>query len=442
MTSSYRSLLTQFISYPSISTDPEHKNDMTQTAWFLVDLLSAHGFTAQAITGYSNPIVVARYITDPSYETVLIYGHYDVQPADLSEGWTNDPFVLTEREWRLYARGVVDNKGQIMIHIATVLDLISQGKLRYNIVFMIEGDEETWSPHLERFINEQKDLLKADYTLISDGEIIGDHTPTLIAAFRGGCNLTLTLRTASDDLHSGLYGNIAPNSAYEMSHLLGKLYDDRAMIAVPWRYDSVAPITPEQKENNTHVPFSFEETQQITGIKALYTPDGYDPTTANGLLPTIEISWIQSGYTGNGYRNAIPAQTMAKINFRFAPGQDAQQMMQLFSQRVTSQLPAYVDHTIEMSDAYDAITLRTDHPKVQEARDILSTIYGRAPILRYCGAAIPVTGLFQDLLWQTVIVVDLANEDCHMHGVDENFSISCIDKGLAFSQQFLSTHTA
>lgn len=438
MHSSYLPLLSSFITYPSISTDPAHKNDMISTADFLVDLLGNAWFTAEAIPGYGNPIVVAKYVSDPAAETVLIYWHYDVQPADIKEWRTADPFTLSERDWRIYARWAVDNKGQIMIHIATVLDLIQQDTLKYNIVFMIEWDEETWSPHLEQFISDHKELLQADYTLISDGEIIGDHTPTLTAWFRGGCNLTLILRTASDDLHSWLYGNIAPNSAYELSLLLGKLYDKQAMITIPGRYEDVAPITPKIIQNNKTVPFSLEDTKKITGITSLYTPAWYDPVTANGLLPTIEISWLQSWYTDSWYRNAIPAQSLVKINFRFAPGQDAEKMIALFSQRVADELPAYVEHTIETSDLYNAITLRTDYPKVQEARDLLKDIYWRSPVLRFCGAAIPVTGLFQDMLWQTVIVVDLANEDCHMHGVDENFSLSCIEKGLEFSKRFLS----
>jgi len=325
-----------------------------------------------------------------------------------------------------------------MIHIATVLALIEKGLLKYNIKFMIEGDEETGSPYLEKFVRDHQDLLACDTIVVSDGEIFGDHTPTIGASFRGGCNMTLTLRTADVDLHSGLRGGIAPNSAYEATKLLSKLYNEHHEITIPGYYNTVAQITEAMLENNRSLPFDEEDLKKMSGIKALLVQRGYDPATANGLMPTIQISGMQSGYTGVGYRNAIPHKTMIKMNFRFAPGQDPDEMIGIFKNRVTGELPEYVTSTIEISDPYAPIMLITDHPEVARAAKILSEVYSKEAVYRYVGAAIPVVGVFQSLLQIPVIIADLGNEDCNMHGVGENFRLSCIEKGLEFSRLFFS----
>lgn len=434
----YLELMKQFIAFRSISTDTQFKDELEKTAEFLVDLLATNGFEAQAITGYSNPIVYGHYVVDPALPTYLVYGHYDVQPADISEGWEYDPFQLIIQDNKLVARGAVDNKGQIMIHIVTIIDLIKKGELKYNVKFMIEWDEETWSPFLARFVDEYKDLLACDLVIISDGEIIGHTTPTIGASFRGGCNMTLTLKTANVDLHSGLFGWIAPNSAYEATKLLSKLYNEKNEIFVPGYYDTVGVITDEMKQNNKTVPFHEENVKAMTGIKKILPPEWYDPVTANGLLPTIQISGIQSGYTWTGYRNAIPAKTMIKLNFRFAPGQHPENMVELFSQWVAKELPDYVEYTIDISDPYPAILIDLSHVEIGRAAQILGELYETETVYRYVWAAIPVTGMFQDVLGASVIIADLANEDCNMHGVGENFRLSCVEKGLEFSRQFFS----
>lgn len=434
----YLEAMKQFLSFRSISTDPQYKPEMEKTAAFLVHMLKNNWFNAQAITGYSNPIVYWHYVVDATLPTYLVYWHYDVQPADKEEWREYDPFNLLIKDNKLIARGAVDNKGQIMIHIVTIIDLIKKGQLKYNIKFMIEGDEETGSPYLEKFMDDYKELLACDVVVVSDGEIIGDHTPTIWASFRGGCNMTLTLKTADVDLHSGLFGGIAPNSAYESSKLLAKLYNEKNEIAIPGYYANVTPVSKAVRENNKNLPLDENEIKASTGIKSILVQEGYDMGTANWLMPTIQISSIQSGYTGNGYRNAIPHSTTIKINFRYAPWQNPEEMIKLFGKRVWEELPSYVSYSIETSDPYPAILLDIDHAEVKRAADILTQIYGKKAVYRYCWAAIPVTWLFKDILWAWVVIADLANEDCHMHGVDENFRLSCVEKGLEFSKLFFS----
>lgn len=439
MLPTYLDLMKEFIAFRSISTDAQYKNDMILTAEYLVALLQTYGFEAQAIPWYGNPIVVASYIVDKALPTHLVYWHYDVQPASLEEWWEQDPFDLHVQDEKIVARWAVDNKWQIMIHIATIGKLIQEWRLQYNIKFMIEWDEETWSPYLVKFLEDYKDLLAADVVVVSDGEIIWDHTPTIWAGFRGGCNMTVTVKTADVDLHSWLYGWIAPNSALEAMKLLAKLYTQQHRIAIDNYYDTVDPITEDEIANNVSLPISHDDIKNTTWIKNLLIQEWYDAVSANGLMPTIQITWLQSWYTGEWYRNAIPHKTTIKINFRFARWQKPADAIAQFIARSNEQTPDYVSLEFDISDPYEAITIKTDHPSVQKARTTLLSSHGVEPVLRFCGAAIPVTWLFQDILWSAVVIVDLANEDCRMHGVGENFRIICIQKWLDFSEQFFST---
>ncbi len=435
----YLEEMKKFISYRSISTDTQYKNDMSQTANYLCDLLKTYGFETKSITWYGNPIVVASYHHDDSLPTCLIYGHYDVQPADISEWWEQDPFDMQTTDEKIIARGAVDNKGQIMIHIISIGEAIQEWTLQYNIKFMIEGDEETGSPYLSKFVKDHTEDLSCDFVMVSDGEIIGEDIPTITAGYRWWANMTVTLQTATVDLHSGIYWWIAPNSAHEANILINKLYDDGYRIAIPGYYDDVSLISQEMIDNNLSVPFDPEDIKKITGMKSLYMIDDYDPVTINGLLPTIQVTWLQSWYTGNWYRNAIPHQTIIKFNLRLAPGQNAQTAVAKFSNWIQETLPTYVDSTIDISDPYEAITIDTDNTYTQKTAKVLEQQYNNKAIFRYCWAAVPVTGLFQEILKAAVVVADLGNEDCNMHGVAENMRLSCIEKGLAFSKAYFSS---
>ncbi len=430
----YLDLLKEFIAFKSISTDPSFKDQMLWCAAWEIQQLQKNGFQTQRIDGFGNPLVYAEYVVDPKLPTYLVYGHYDVQPAELEDGWSSDPFTLKKDDERLYARGVVDNKWQHLIHLATIFDLIEKNELGVNVKVLIEGDEETWSPHIVEFFEQHSELLKCDGVVISDGEIIGHKTPTMSQSFRGGANLTLTITTANTDVHSGLYGNILPSATHELVTLCAKFYDDKKLIAIPGWYDDVAPIDTVAKQNNLKVPFDAEELFAATGAKALANPTWYDPVTANGLLPTIQISWLQWWYTWTGYKNIIPAQATVKINFRFAPGQNAVKMIELFEMRVQDQLPSYCSHSISTSDPYDAIALDIDNSFVEKCRDLLAEVYGKPVIMRYCGAAVPIGGLFQKYIGCPVADVDLWNEDCNMHGINENFRIENVEKGLKVSE--------
>lgn len=433
MTKTYLDLVSEFVKFKSISTDNTYATEIQKCALWMKNTFNANGFKVNVINNYGNPIIIAKYQTNPEHKTCLIYGHYDVQPALESDGWNSKPFELTNDGKRLYARGAIDNKGQVAIHIATIIDLIKENKLGYNITFMIEGNEETGSPLLKKFIKEHQELIKSDFVVISDGEITGNN-PVLELSFRGGFNTTVTLKTASNDLHSGIYGGIAPNAAHEAAKLIANLYDSNNHITIPHFYDDVLPI-----ENNPIIPFDSSEYQRITGAKTILNEAEYDPYTQIGLRPTIQVTGIQSGYTSEGYKNGIHAKALIKINFRLVRNQDSSKTAELFKQYIKTTLPKYVDYEIEINDIHEGIKLDLNNDYILKAQSILEKTYGTKPLLKYSGGGLPIVTYFSEAFNIPQVLVPLANEDCNMHGANENFNLKDIEKALNFSKQFFTS---
>lgn len=430
----YHSLLTDFLTFKSISTDPAYHQELTQAAMWLHDLFTSDGFESKLVTGYDNPIVLASLKIDPKLPTLLIYGHYDVQPADKSEGWQNEPFTLHTTKDRLIGRGVVDNKGQVMIHIATVLELHKNDALRYNVTFFIEGNEETGSPHLSQFVKDYKEELKADYVLISDGEILED-LPVIEVSLRGVVNATLTVRTLTNDLHSGLYGGAAPNAAHEAAHLIDKLVDTQEnKVLIAGFYDSVKPPTDAELENNANIPFSNEQHAKITGSKYPFNSSDYDMYTRTGLLPSLEVTGLHAGYTDVGYRNSIPACSIVKINIRLVDGQQPLKIQELLRTYLSEVIPEHATCEIDFDESCAAVKIDTSDEVFSTIRDILTDVWGCSPVHKYVGGSIPIVTTFQEVLGVPIIMLPLGNEDCNMHGVDENFRIAYVRKGLQVSR--------
>jgi acetylornithine deacetylase/succinyl-diaminopimelate desuccinylase-like protein len=427
----YKNLLTQFIQFRSVSTDSQFAPHIEGTVAWLSESFQKNNFSVERLENYGNPIILASYIHEPQAPTCLIYGHYDVQPAQIQDGWNTEPFEVHEDEKRIYARGAVDNKGQVLVHIATIFDLIKEKSLQYNIKFFIEGNEETGSPFIGKCITENLDKLKCDFVLISDGEISGKH-PIIELGFRGGANTTLTLHTASNDLHSGIYGGIAPNAALEMTQFLAKLVDTNNKVTIPHFYENVDQITEEPLD------FNREEFEKITGAKTLKNEPEIHPSLQTGLRPSVQITGIQSGYTGEGYRNGIPSKAVAKINFRLVKSQDPQKIMEQFKEYINSQLPNYITWSLDITDPYQGIKLNINSQIVQKAGKILAESFNKEVLHKYSGGGLPIVTLFNDLLNIPQVLVPLGNEDCNMHGVNENFDKDILQKALTFSRNFFS----
>ncbi|MEW5805654.1 MAG: M20/M25/M40 family metallo-hydrolase [Patescibacteria group bacterium] len=436
----YKQLLQEFIRFKSISTDANFQSEIKKAVDWLKNLFQVNGFQVQVFEGYDNPIVLASYQVDPNLKTALIYGHYDVQPAEKADGWNSEPFELTERENRLFARGAIDNKGQVMVHLVNAFEQIKNKTLGYNLKFLIEGNEETGSGKIEKFIQDNQELLKANFVLLSDGEISGGQ-PNLEVGFRGGFNLTLTVKTGKVDLHSGIFGSAAPNALHELFRILNQIFDwQENKIVIPEFYDSVEPVDEEIKKNNRQIPFKQSEYEKMTGCKALLLEQGNDFYTQTGLRPAIEITGLVGGYAGEGYKNAIPYQAQAKINFRLTAEQKPEKVFELFKNWLAKIMPEYLDFELEQSSPYEGVKLEINNQYVEKAKQVLEQVWQDQVIFKYVGGGLPIVTYFNQILQIPQLLVPLASEDCAMHGANENFDLGYWQKAMAFSEQFLKSN--
>lgn len=435
----FLNLLTQYTRLKSISTDPAYKGDILKTVEWLKNLFQSNGFSVETFEAPKcNPIVFASYSVPNATETVLIYGHYDVQPASKEEGWTTEPFELTQRDGRLYARGVVDNKGQNLIHAFTVINLIKHGKLKYNVKFLIEGNEETSNEELAGIVSLQKEKLACDYVLVSDGEILGDN-PVLEYSLRGGLNCTIKFTTAKNNLHSGIYGGAVPNAAQELAKLISKFYDtENRVVVVPNFYDNVDVIPANEIENNKKLLKDEKQVFDITGVKRLLAEPEMDFYSQVGLRPTLQVTGIKSGYIGDGYANIVPATAEARVNFRFVASQDPEKVFAEFEKFVRSNTPDYVNVEVSKTKSWEAVKIDITSPKFVEVRELLGKAFSTEVFNKPVGGSIPVVTDFKNILGKDTLLVSLGNEDCNMHGTDENFRIDLLEKGLRFSEMFFS----
>jgi acetylornithine deacetylase/succinyl-diaminopimelate desuccinylase-like protein len=431
----YLKLTKQFIKFKSISTDPQFAKECKATAKWLRDLFADNGFKTKYFKGpNTNPTVYAKYVADPTYETIMIYGHYDVQPAQKSDGWDSDPFVLTQTSRHLIARGAIDNKGQVMVHIYTILDLIKQNKLGYNIIFLIEGNEESGNDDLPQLLKEHQKDLVCDHIVVSDGETINDR-PTMEPTFRGGGNIRVTYHTAPNVFHSGIYGSGVPNAAQAMGDMLATLKDTKNKVRVPGFYTGVSRITDAQRKNNKSLG-TDAAIKKLAGVKSLVCEPGNDFFTQRGLRPALEVSGIQSGYTGSGFQNIIPNHADVRINVRVVAGQKTKDVLRAITQHIKKHTPSYVDCDVVIEDHGNAVSFPIDTPLAQKAKTLLEKVYKKKVAFNHCGGSIPIFADFKKVLKKNVVSISFAGEDCNMHGVHENFKISLLRKALAFSRAF------
>ncbi len=422
----YKQLLKKFVSFKTVSTDPQFRTDINGCVGWLVDLFRDHGFMVETWSPFAgssastevsadksegqerpNPVVFASFGVGAD-ETILVYGHYDVQPASVEDGWKGDPFSLREDAGRYFGRGVLDNKGQILIHIFAVLQLIREKKLSCNVKFVIEGNEESEEGVLRSKIQDSrfKRKLAADCILISDGEIESGR-PALEVSLRGGFNCTLRLKTAENDLHSGQHGGVAPNAA-------GKLAKILAVLEFPQLREGMDMVTQEQRA-------SLSDFQVQTG-----------------LFPTIQVTGLKSGYTEEGYKNIIPAVAEARLNFRLVCSQKPEQVFASFKRYVQGLVSPGVQVSLIPHGFHNPVKLDTNFAKVGAVKKILAEVYGQEVVHKPVGGAVPVVTDFQKHIQKQILLVPLGNNDGNMHGAEENFRIDLIEKGLEFSQKLFS----
>lgn len=434
----YKSKLAELIKFKSVSADPKHDAEMVQTAHWLKKLLQNGGFESQIWTDDgANPVVFASFIKSPELETVLIYGHYDVQPAELEDGWKNEPFTLSESQTKLFARGVVDNKGQILIHIIAAMEAIKKGNLKYNIKFLIEGNEESGSGELYGIIKDKIKEVECDFVLISDGELTNGK-PTIEVSLRGGFSCTLKYKTGKTNLHSGTFGGAVPNAGKELSEFLSKLFNSDNSISFKEFYEDVDEIHSDDLKNNKKLTNESQDIAKLAGVKSLLSQHNHDFYTATGNFPTIQITGIKVGHTGRGYANIVPAEAEVKLNFRIVTSQNSKTVAEKFKKFVEKNTPEYVDFSLDCNAFHEPIKIDGSSRHVKRVEKVLETVYNTHVNRKFVGGAIPVVADFKNAFNIDSILVPLCNEDCNMHGIDENFDIDLVKKGLEFSRVFLT----
>lgn len=434
----YKQLLAEFLSFRTVSTI-ESGDETEKAVNWLESLFRRSGFDTRVIKGFDNPVLISSKIFDPSLPTVLIYGHYDVQPASFDE-WGSDPFTLREENGRLYGRGVADNKGQMLVHLVSAIELIEENRLAYNVKFLIEGNEETGSPNIKKLIEEYRSELENDFILISDSSLLQGH-PTVELSMRGTFNTALTIKTSDRDLHSGLFGGAVPNAARVAAEFLSNLYSQNK-ISYPEFYKRVEAVDEVLKKAASSIPLDEENFRRLTGTKSMLLEDGESYFSQVGLRPTIQVTGFESGYTGMGYRNSIPSSTTLKFNFRLVLHQDPKEVLEDFKAYAKQTLPEYVDHEFAVPESTEGfvepIKLSSDSKYHKHVENLLKEVYEKDVYYDFNGATLPIVADFKTILQSDILMVALANEDCNMHAVDENFDLQTVRKALEFSDKFLS----
>lgn len=428
-------LLAQLISFKTISSDSKYSGEIEKCILYLQQIFQEKNFEISVKEYSKNKILIAKYIFDPNLKTAIIYGHYDVQPADITEGWEADPFTLKELEDKFIARGVVDNKGQIATHIHTIFQLIEENNLGYNIIFIIEGGEEIGSPGMEEFLEKNKEELKADFVMISDGNIIGNN-PVIETGFRGILNIEIKVKTSDKELHSGEFGGSAPNAIQELNSLLIKLVDNKKILIEKF-YDEVDEIS-EEIEKHSEQFFNIEEYKKLTGTKAILGSKSLYSQT--GLLPSFNIVGINGGYTGQGFKTAIPNTASAKVNIRLVANQKPEIILDKVTNFINKIKPEYCDVEIDGSAENSAMPVKLDinNQFIEKARNILEQIWEKEVIYHYVGGTLPIAYLIKTILEIPQLYIPLANQDCNMHAKNENFKKEHLSKALDFSYKFFS----
>lgn len=430
--------LLEFIRFPSVSTQPEHAADVTACAQWLADKLAHLGLSTALYPTEGHPIVVARTPVDPAKRTVLIYGHYDVQPAEPLEEWKSPAFEPEIREGRIYARGSTDNKGQIYAHICGVAETLKrEGALPVNLIFLIEGEEEVGSTNLETFLHAHREELQCEIIAISDTGMAAHGYPTLTYALRGITALEFKVTGPALDLHSGVYGGAVANPLAAAARLIASLHDSEGRVAIEGFYNDVAPLEEWEREAAKLSPVTDAAFLEQTGSPSIFGEPGYNSVERVGARPTAEVNGMGGGYQGAGTKTVLPREAFVKLTFRLVNNQNPDRILELAAAHLRRHCPPGVTLKIETGHSglpYVFHPTSTDGIAAQAA---LEEVFGRKPVLMREGGSIPIVTTFKQVLGADSLLLALASPDCQAHSPNENFPLENFEKGIALNQALL-----
>jgi acetylornithine deacetylase/succinyl-diaminopimelate desuccinylase-like protein len=412
--------LFEFLRIPSVSAKSDHNADTTRAAEWVKASLDKIGVPAKIYPTAGHPVVVGEWRNAPGAPTVLIYGHYDVQPAEPLDLWTSPAFEPTVRGGKIFARGSVDDKGQLFLHVkALEAHLATRGRLPVNVVVIAEGEEEIGSEHLAAFVEEQKKMLKADAVVISDSAMFAPGLPSILSSLRGLAYFEINVQGPQGDLHSGSYGGAIVNPAMALARILATFHDKDGHIAIPGFYKKVRTWDAKIRKQMRSLPFSDKTLMHETGVNALGGEKGYTTLEKLWIRPTCEVNGELSGYTGEGAKTVLPAKAMAKVSCRLVPDQDPKEIEKLMKAHVAKVAPKGVKVTVQHLHGGRPWRAELNGPIYEAARRALRAAFGKDPVITGEGGSIPVVGDFERILGAPVLLVGFGLPGENAHAPDE-----------------------
>lgn len=428
--------LSELLKIPSVSTLPGHRADVQAAAEWLRDYLAGIGFTATTVPGDGHPLVYAEWLNAPSAPTILVYGHYDVQPVDPLGLWETPPFEPSIRTGNIYARGAADDKGQIMTFIAAAESFLRTGSLPVNLKVLIEGEEEAGGRVVNRYVIEHGDRLRADVAQVADTGLFAPGIPTLEAGLRGNVYTEVHVHGATQDLHSGLYGGVAPNPLNALAHIIAGLKDPDGRITIPGFYDRVRMPDKEVLESWRALPGDEDALRREIGSNTLVGEPGYSALERIWARPTLDVHGIAGGFTGEGSKTVIPAEATAKISMRIVPDQRGTDVFELFRAKVLDLTPPGVKVDVQLLGASDPVVVPTNSPYVERAQEALQETFGLPAVLARSGGSIPIVGTFKEKLGLNTILMGWGLPDDNLHAPNEKFSLDNFHLGIQTTIRF------
>lgn len=420
----YLSELFELLRIPSVSADSRHKEDVRKAALYVMKKLQDAGVDkAELMETSGHPIVYAEKIVDPAKPTVLVYGHYDVQPPDPLALWNSPPFEPTVRDGKIYARGSCDDKGQFYMHIKALEIMAKHGQVPCNIKFMIEGEEEVGSAHLGEFVKVNKSKLKADVILISDTSLISLDQPSITVGLRGLSYMEVQVTGPNRDLHSGVYGGAIANPANVLCQMIASLHDENGKVKIPGFYDDVVELSTEERAALNRAPFSLEDYKKELGIADVRGESGYTTLERTGTRPTLDVNGIWGGYTGEGAKTVLPSTASAKISMRLVPNQNPDKITALFTRHFQSLAPKSVTVKVTAHHGGEAAVTPTDSRAFRAAARAFEEVWGRTPIPTRDGGSIPIVALFKKELGLDTVLMGFGLDSDALHSPNEHYGI-------------------
>jgi len=423
--------LFELLRIPSVSADPKFNDDVFEAAEFVMKRLQDAGADhSELIPTDGFPVVYGEKIFDPSKPTILVYGHYDVQPADPYELWKSPPFEPEIRNERIYARGACDDKGQMYMQVKAFELMMSMKSLPCNVKFMIEGEEEVGSKHLNDFLVKHKDKLKADVVLVSDTSMIANDCPSITVGLRGLSYVEVEVTGANRDLHSGTFGGAVANPINVLAKMIASLKDDNNHITIPGFYDDVIEYTKEQRAEMAKRPFSLEAYKKELNINDVDGESGYTTVERATIRPTLDSNGIWGGYTGAGAKTVLPSKASAKISMRLVPNQKSDKITELFTKHFLSIAPQSVRVRVIAHHGGEAVMTPTDSIAYAAASKAMEKTFGKKPIPVVEGGSIPVVASFKDILGINSMLMGFGLDIDALHSPNESYGLFNFFKGI------------